>query len=74
MEIKAREKIIETMKFMDEESLLHLYDMALTFKSKNQTIPRKKLNLANMQRSQDILSSVKGMLSEDIEREREERC
>ncbi len=74
MEIKAREKIIETMKFMDEESLLRLYDMALTFKSKNKTIPRKKWDLTNMQRSQDILSSVEGMLSEDIEREREERC
>lgn len=74
MEIKARDKIIETMKLMDEESLLRLYDMALTFQSKGKVTPRRKLNLSNFQRSQKILSSIKGSLSDDVELEREERC
>ncbi len=72
--MQAQERVIETMKFLDEESILKLYDLALTLQHKKQSINVMKIDLANIRRSQKILSSIKGSLSDDIHLEREERC
>ena len=65
---------METIKLLDEESFLKLYDLALTFQNSKQQSNRKEFNFDNIRRSQIILSSIKGSLSDDIELDREDRC
>ena len=72
--LRAQHKIMETIKLLDEESFLKLYDLALTFQNSKQQSNRKEFNFDNIRRSQIILSSIKGSLSDDIELDREDRC
>ncbi len=72
--MQAEERIAETIKSLDEESVLKLYDLALALQSNKQSNTQKGLNITNIQRSQKILSSIKRTLSDDIQLEREERC
>ncbi len=67
----ARDRIIETLKLLDEGSVLKLYDLALTFRKSIQPVNVKRHDLANIRRSQQILSSIKGSLSDHIQKERE---
>ena len=74
--MQVQEKVIETLKLLDEKSILKLYDLALAFKNKKESkiMKTNKLNLSSIKRSQKILSSIKDSLSDDIQIEREERC
>lgn len=72
--MQAQAKIVETMKLLDEEAILRLYDMALNFLDKQPSNSIQETDLANIRRSQQLLSSIKGSLSDDIQLEREERC
>ena len=72
--MQVQDRIIETIKQLDEESILKLYDLALTLQDNKQSQSKKGLSFANIQRSQKILSSIKGSLSDDIQLAREERC
>lgn len=72
--MQVQDRIAETIKMLDEESILKLYDIALALKDKKKSNTIKKLNIINIQRSQKILSSIKGNLADDIQLEREERC
>lgn len=72
--MQVQDRITEVIKLLDEESMLKLYDIALTLQGNKQLKTKKGLNIANIQRSQKILSSIKGTLSDDVQIEREERC
>jgi predicted RNase H-like HicB family nuclease len=47
---------------------------AKVFRKEKQMVTTKRLNIANVQKSHNILSSIKGSLSDDIYIEQEERC
>ena len=70
----VQDRIIETIKLLDEKSMLKLYSLALDFQNKKNSETKKRLNLENIKKSQNILSSIKGSLSHDIQQEREDRC
>ncbi len=72
--MQAQAKIVETMKLLDEEAILRLYDMALNFLDKQPSNSIQETDLENIRRSQQLLSSIKGSLADDIQLEREERC
>ncbi len=72
--MKAQDEVIETLKLLDEESILRLYDLAMALRNKKQSVTSKGLNMVNIRKAQRILSSIKGSLSDDIQIEREERC
>lgn len=72
--MQVQDRIIETIKTLDEESTLKLYDAALALQGNKQSDIKKGINLSNIQRSQKILASIKGSISDDIQLEREERC
>ena len=71
--MQAQYRLIETLKLLDEESILKLYDFALACKNKKQSVKTNGINMANIRKAQDILSSIKGSLTNDIQGEREER-
>ena len=71
--MQVQHRIIETLKLLDEESVLKLYDFALACKNKKQTVKTKGINMANIKKVQNILSSIRGSLADDIQIEREER-
>ncbi len=72
--MKAQDEVIETLKLLDEESILRLYELAMALRNKKQSVTSKGLNMVNIRKAQRILSSIKGSLSDDIQIEREERC
>ena len=73
--MQVQHRIIETLKLLDEESILKLYDFALAFKNKKHLVKsnRNRVSIANLKKCQNILSSINGSLNDDIRMGREER-
>ncbi|MGK5094414.1 hypothetical protein WDW89_20660 [Deltaproteobacteria bacterium TL4] len=71
--MKVREKIIEAMEQLNEEENLKLYDFALRLMKPERVSPKTQLDYENIQRIQQLLSSIPGNLSDDISLEREDR-
>lgn len=71
--MKVREKIIETIEHLNEEEILKLYDFALMLMRTERVSPHTQLDYKNIQRIQQLLSSITGNLSDDISLEREDR-
>ena len=53
--MQAQAKIVETMKLLDEEAILRLYDMALNFLDKQPSNSIQETDLENIRRSQQLV-------------------
>ena len=72
--MQARDRILETIKTLDEEAILKVYDLALTLQDRKRLSPKRSFNFDRIRKIQRSLASIQGNLSDDIQKEREERC